>query len=343
MVLRIAINGFGRIGRMVLRAGLTNPNIEFVACNDLTNKETLAYLFKHDSVHKNFEGEVKITDNGLLINKKELFVFAKTNPQELPWKDLNIDVVIESTGRFKTRDELKKHLFAGAKKVIITSPAKGDNVPTVVLGVNEHLINFKDEEIISNASCTTNCLAPLIKVLDDNYGLEKGFMTTIHSFTGDQNLVDGPHSDLRRGRSASTNIVPTSTGAAKSVGKVLTHLKGKLDGLAIRVPTVNGSITDLVCILKRPVTVDEVNTLFYQASHHHLKGIIEYNYDDIVSSDIIGNSHSTIFDPTLTFTQGTLLKIGAWYDNEWAYSCRIIDVLDIIHSNLHQNNITEEE
>jgi glyceraldehyde 3-phosphate dehydrogenase len=331
MTLRIAINGFGRIGRMVLRAGINNPDLEFVACNDLTDKETLAYLFKYDSVHKEFSGTVSTTENGLLINGKELLVFAERNPEQLPWNSLNIDVVVESTGLFRTREQLNKHLSAGAKKVILSAPAKDKDIPTVVLGVNEHTINFSKETILSNASCTTNCLAPLVKVLDDNFGVEKGFMTTIHSFTGDQNLVDGPHSDKRRGRCASVNMVPTTTGAAKAVGLVLPHLQGKLDGFAMRVPTPNGSFTDLVCELKRPTSVDEINTLFSQVAKHHLFGILQYQDEPIVSSDIITNPHSSIFDPSVTFVLGNLIKIGAWYDNEWGYSNRVIDILNKIY------------
>ena len=327
MVIRVAINGLGRIGRMVLRAGMYNPSIEFVACNDLTDKDTLAYLFKHDSVHGNFQGDVSVSEKGLLINGKELLVYAMRDPTQLPWKNLNIDVVIESTGRFRTRDLAWQHITAGAKKVLISAPGQGEGIKTVVLGVNEHTYNPGEDHIISNASCTTNCLAPLVKVLDDNYGVEKGFMTTTHSYTADQRLVDSPHSDLRRARAAALNIIPTSTGAAKAVGEVMPHLAGKLDGIALRVPVPDGSVTDFVCELKQEVTVEQLNSLMKDVADHHLKGILEYRDDPIVSSDIVNNSNSSIFDSKLTFANGKLVKLVSWYDNEWGYSNRVVELI----------------
>ncbi|MCA9477718.1 MAG: type I glyceraldehyde-3-phosphate dehydrogenase [Nanoarchaeota archaeon] len=326
-MIRVAINGFGRIGRMVLRAGLSYPEIEFIACNDLTDTKTLAHLLKHDSVHGPFQGDVHATEQGIVINGKELKVYAEKDPTKLPWKELNIDVVIESTGRFRTKELLEQHLEAGAKKVILSAPASGDGVKTLVLGVNEHEYNNETDHILSNASCTTNCLAPLVKVLDDNFGVEKGFMTTTHAYTGDQRLVDTPHSDLRRARAAAINIIPTSTGAAKAVGKVIPHLNGKLDGIALRVPVPDGSITDFVAILKQEVTKEQVNELMKNVSQHHLKAIIDYRDEPLVSSDIVGNPHSSIFDSELTFAQGNMVKVVSWYDNEWGYSNRTVEMI----------------
>ena len=329
-MIRVAINGFGRIGRMVLRAGINNPNLNFVACNDLTDKKTLANLFKYDSVHGIFPGEVKESENGIMINGKEILIFAKKNPEELPWKDLQIDVVVESTGLFRTKEKMQWHIEAGAKKVVLSAPAKSAGVKTIVLGVNEHEYNVESDHLISNASCTTNCLAPLVKVLDDNFGVEKGYLTTVHAYTGDQRLVDAPHRDSRRGRAAANNIIPTSTGAAKAVGEVLPHLHGKLDGLAIRVPVTDGSITDFVCELKQEVTKEQINALMKDVSKHHLKGILEYQEDPIVSSDIINNPHSSIFDSKLTFTNGKLVKVVSWYDNEWGYSNRVCELIPFL-------------
>jgi len=340
MVLRVAINGFGRIGRMVLRAGLHSKNIEFVVCNDLTNKETLAYLFKHDSVHGPYPGTVKVNSEGLLIDNIPILIISETDSNLLPWKALDIDVVIESTGRFRTKELLQKHINAGAKKVVLTSPAKSGDVPLVVLGVNEHTVDFANEIFISNASCTTNCLAPIIKVLDDNYGVEQCFMTTIHSFTNDQRLVDAPHIDKRRGRSASINIVPTTTGAAKAVGKVIPHLQGLIDGIAVRVPTANGSLTDIVCQLKKEVTIKEVNTLFSEVAKYHLKNILEFSDEPLVSTDIISNPHSSIVDASLTRVNKKTVKVCSWYDNEWGYSNRLIDLLELINKSIHQKTKT---
>ncbi len=327
-MVRIGINGFGRIGRMVLRAGIDDPEIEFVAVNDLAPVHTLKMLLKYDTVHGRFNGDVSESDEGLVVNGKTIKVFAKKDPKEIKWGELGVDVVVESTGVFRRYEQAMMHIEAGAKKVLLSAPAKGETpVKTIVMGVNEHLIDKDNDIIISNASCTTNCLAPMVKVLNDNFGIEKGYMTTVHAFTADQRLVDAPHKDLRRGRSAAYNIVPTTTGAATAVGKVIEDLNGKLDGMAIRVPVADGSITDFVGILKRETTVEEVNQLFRNVSEHHLKGILEYSEDPIVSSDIIGNRHSVIFDSQLTKVNGNLVKVVGWYDNEWGYSCRMIDLI----------------
>ena len=329
-MIRVAINGFGRIGRMVLRAGINHPHIEFVAVNDLTDKKTLVNLFKYDSVHGTFSGTVKETDRGIEIDGKEILVLSEREPEHLPWKQYMIDVVIESTGFFREKILLEKHLVAGAKKVILSAPAKGSGVKTLVLGVNEHTYDPKIDHIISNASCTTNCLAPVVKVLDDNFGIVKGFMTTIHGYTGDQKLVDGPHKDLRRSRAAAINTVPTSTGAAIAVGLVLPHLAGSLDGLAIRVPVPDGSVVDLVCELKKEATKEEINELMKNVSNHHLKGILEYTEDPIVSTDVINNPHSSIFDSSLTFANGNMIKLVSWYDNEYGYACRLAEFAEYI-------------
>jgi len=328
-MIRVAINGFGRIGRMVYRAGLNHPELEFVAVNDITDNKTLAHLLKYDSAHGKFEGNVSYDDKGLLVNGKKLLVLAEKDPAKLPWKDLQIDVVVESTGFFTTYDKCKLHLDAGAKKVLLSAPGKEGEFFTMVKGVNEHL--YKEQLIVSNASCTTNCLAPLVKVLDDNFGVEKGFMTTVHAYTADQRLVDGPHKDLRRARSAAVNIVPTTTGAAKTVAEVMPHLKGKLDGMAIRVPVQDGSITDFTCVLKKNTNIEEINKLFKSVSEHELKGIIEYSDEPLVSTDIVGNVHSSIFDSLSTnVIDGKLVKVVAWYDNEWGYSARMIDLIKIL-------------
>lgn len=327
-MVRVAINGFGRIGRMFYRAAFNNPEIDIIAVNDLTDNKMLADLLKYDSVHGKFEWTVDYTDKALIVNGQELLVFEQKDPKQLPWKELNIDVVIESTGFFRTAEAASAHLEAGAKKVIISAPGKGDMF-TIVKGVNEHFYN--GETIISNASCTTNCLAPMVKVLDDNFGIEKGFMTTVHAFTADQRIVDGPDHDLRRARTASVNITPTTTGAAIAVTQVLPHLKGKLDGLALRVPVSDGSITDFTCILKKDVTKEQINELFKNVSKKELKGVIEYTEDPIVSTDIVGNPHSCIFDSALTnVIEGKLVKVAGWYDNEWGYSNRLVDAVLIV-------------
>ncbi len=331
--MRLAINGFGRIGRMVLRAGIKDRSINFVAINDLTDTKTLANLLKYDSVHGRFDGRVSYTKNSITINKKKIPVFAEKDPEKLPWKSLKVDIAIECTGFFRTYESALKHLTAGAKKVILSAPAKGEGaekVKTIVMGVNEKTYKKKKHHIISNASCTTNCLAPMVKVLQDNFKIVKGFMTTIHSYTAGQKIVDAPHKDLRRGRSAAVNMVPTTTGAAIAIGKVIPALNGKLDGIAIRVPTPDGSITDLTCVLKKKTTSEELNKLFKKASKQKLKKVLEYSEDPLVSTDIISNPHSCIFDSQLTHVKGNTVKILGWYDNEYGYSCRMIDLAKIM-------------
>ena len=329
-MIKVAINGFGRIGRQVLQAGINDSNIEWVAINDLTDTKTLAHLLKYDSVHGRSKYPVEAKPDGIVVNGKFIKVLAEKDPAKLPWKDLGIDVVVESTGFFTDREGAIKHITAGAKKVLISAPGKGVDI-TIVKGVNEHLYDKNKHNIISNASCTTNCLAPLVKVLNDNFGIVHGFMTTAHAYTADQRLVDAPHKDLRRARSAAVSIVPTSTGAAKTVSEVIPELKGKLDGLALRVPVPDGSITDFVCVIKRSTSIEEINALFKNVSEFHLKGIIEYTQDPIVSADIVHNNHSVIFDALSTMViDGNFVKVIGWYDNEWGYSCRMIDVLKIL-------------
>lgn len=330
-MIKIAINGFGRIGRMVFRAGMNDPNIEFLAVNDLTDTKTLAHLLKHDSVHGKLKIDITHNNSAIIIGGKELKVYSEKDPANLPWKDLNIDVVVESTGFFLTRELASKHLTAGAKKVIISAPAKDADIKTFVKGVNEHDIDKINDNIISNASCTTNCLAPIVKVLNDNFGVVKGFMTTVHAYTGDQRLLDTPHSDLRRARSAAINIVPTSTGAAKAVTKVIPSLAGKLDGIAMRVPVPDGSITDFVCELDKDATKEQINEIFKNVANNHLKDVLEYSDEPLVSTDIVGNSHSSIFDSSLTnVIDGKFVKVVSWYDNEWGYSNRMIDMIKLL-------------
>jgi glyceraldehyde 3-phosphate dehydrogenase len=328
MAKRIAINGFGRIGRLTFRNLIQMEGIEVVAINDLTDNATLAHLLKYDSVHGKFPGTVSADENFLYVNNKKIHAIAERDPKALPWKDMGIDIVIESTGRFTDRETAGLHLSAGAKKVIISAPAKGD-IPTIVLGVNDEVIHA-DHNIYSNASCTTNCLAPMVKVLDDAFGVESGFMTTIHAYTADQRIQDSPHEDLRRARAAAISIVPTSTGAAKAVGLVLPHLKGKLNGNAMRVPVPDGSVTDFTATLKKTATVEEINAAFKAASETYLKGILEYCEEPIVSSDILGNPHSCIYDVDLTMVQGNTAKIVGWYDNEAGYSARLAQLADRI-------------
>lgn len=322
---RVAINGFGRIGRLSYRAMLGKSEIEVVAINDLTDTKTLAHLLKYDSVHGKFAGEVGYDSENLIVNGQKIRIYAERDPKNLPWGTLNVDVVLESTGRFVDEAGAGGHITAGAKKVIISAPASG-NIPTVVLGVNEHTLTGS-ETIISNASCTTNCLAPMAKVLDDAFGIEAGYISTIHAYTSDQSLQDAPHKDLRRARAAAYSIVPTSTGAAKAVGLVLPHLKGKLDGVAMRVPIPDGSLTDLTVVLKKPATKEEINAVMKAAAHGALKGILEYTEEPIVSIDIVGNTHSCIFDAEMTASMGTLVKVVGWYDNEYGYSSRIADLI----------------
>ncbi len=324
MATKIAINGFGRIGRLTFRALLNKPGVEVVAINDLTDNATLAHLLKYDSVHGKFNGTVTADDENIHVNGKAIHALAEKDPTKLPWKDLGVDVVLECTGRFTDKEKAGWHLQAGAKKVVISAPATGD-IPTIVLGVNDE--NIKTEHTIySNASCTTNCLAPMVKVLDDLLGIESGFMTTIHAYTADQNIQDAPHRDLRRARAAASNIVPTSTGAAKAVGLVLPHLKGKLNGNAMRVPVPDGSITDFTAFVKKTATAEEINAAYKAAAEGKMKGILEYNVDPIVSSDILGNTHSCIFDSELTMVIGNMVKVVGWYDNEAGYSNRLADL-----------------
>ena len=325
--IKVGINGFGRIGRMVTRAILAKyaDQIEVVGVNDLTDTGTLAHLFKYDSSQGTFNGQVKADGDQLHIDGTSFKVTAERDPANLNWGDLGVDVVVESTGFFTDKDSAGKHLQAGAKKVVISAPAKGD-IQTIVLGVNDDKID-PSIEIYSNASCTTNCLAPMAKVIDDNFGLVKGFMTTIHAYTGDQRILDAPHKDMRRARAAAINIVPTSTGAAKAVGLVLPHLNGKLDGGAVRVPTPTGSLTDLVCEVSEETTAEEVNAAFKAASEGSLNGILEYTTEPLVSSDIVGNPHSNIFDSDLTKVDGKLVKVIGWYDNEAGYSMRTADLI----------------
>ncbi len=329
-MVKVAINGFGRIGRQVLRIGLQNKKLNFVAVNDLTDVHTLAYLFKYDSTHGKFPGKVHTQGHNLVIDGKKIKVLSEKEPEKLPWK--GVDIVIESTGRFRTKELASKHLKAGARKVLISAPAKGDDpVKTIVMGVNESSYNKKTDHIVSNASCTTNSLAPVVKVLDDYFGLVHGFMTTIHSYTNDQKILDLPHKDPRRGRAAALNIVPTTTGAAVAVCQVIPKLKGKLDGRAVRVPTPCGSITDFVCELKNKTSVEKVNKVFKEVSKKKLKGILEYSEEPLVSTDIINNPHSSIFDAPSTMMIGDkFLKIFTWYDNEWGYSNRIVDLLKMM-------------
>jgi len=325
---KVAINGFGRIGRLTFKVLLENSNIEIVAINDLTDTKTLAHLLKYDSIHGRFSGTVEATSDGIIVNGKEIKIYAEREPAKLPWGSLGVDVVLESTGRFVDPEGAGGHLKAGAKKVVISAPAKG-GITTIVLGVNDGILTG-NEELLSNASCTTNCLAPMAKVLDDNFGIEKGYITTIHAYTADQNLQDAPHSDLRRARAAAYSIVPTSTGAAKAVGLVLPHLSGKLDGCAMRVPIPNGSLTDLTVVLKKETTAEEINAAMKKAADGPMKGILEYTVDPIVSIDIIGNSHSCIFDSLMTSANGTLVKVVGWYDNEAGYSNRAADLIEKI-------------
>ncbi len=325
---KVAINGFGRIGRMSYRAILEHPELEVVAINDLTDAKTLAYLFKYDSVHEQFRGEVYAEGEYLVVNGKKVRIYAERDPQNLPWKELGVDIVVESTGFFKKRDLMMKHINAGAKKVVLTVPAaKADDVDaTVVLGVNDHVLT-KDVQLVSNASCTTNCLSPVAKVLNDAFGIKRGLMNTVHSYTNDQKILDQPHSDLRRARAAAVSIIPTSSGAAKAVGLVIPELMGKLDGFAMRVPTPDGSVVDLTAELEKNVTKEEVNAAIKAAAEGPMKGILQYCEDPIVSHDIIDNTHSSIFDAELTMVMdGNFVKVISWYDNEKGYSTRIGDL-----------------
>ncbi len=335
MSVKIGINGFGRIGRNLFRvAKQRDLDFDFVAVNDLGDAATMAHLLKYDSVHGRYPGEVSLGDKGLVIDGDELRVLAERNPADLPWKQLGAEIVIESTGIFTDRDKAASHLEAGAQKVIISAPAKNEDL-TLVLGVNDDSYDPATHHVISNASCTTNCVAPMARVLDDAFGIEQGFMTTVHAYTNDQQILDLPHGDLRRARAAAANIIPTSTGAAKATGLVLPHLKGKLDGMAMRVPVPDGSVTDLVATLSREITVDEVNAAFQRASETGpLAGKIVYTEDPIVSSDIIGSPASCTFDASATMVMGNVVKAIGWYDNEWGYSNRLADVVALVASKL---------
>ena len=334
MTTRVGINGFGRIGRNFFRAALEQgADIEIVAVNDLTDNKTLAHLLKYDSITGRFQGEVSYDDEGIVVDGKHIKVLAQRNPADLPWGELGVEVVVESTGFFTDGEKAKAHLDAGAKKVVISAPAK--NVDgTFVMGVNEDKYDGATMNIVSNASCTTNCLAPLAKVLEENFGIERGIMTTIHSYTGDQRVLDAPHSDLRRARAAALNMIPTKTGAAQAVALVLPELEGKFDGLAVRVPTPTGSLTDLTFIAKKEVSVEAVKAAVKAAAEGELKGVLEYTEDPIVSTDIVGDPHTSIFDATETKVIGNLVKVLSWYDNEWGYSNALVRLTALVGSKL---------
>ncbi|HEY5320513.1 MAG TPA: type I glyceraldehyde-3-phosphate dehydrogenase [Galbitalea sp.] len=335
MSVKIGINGFGRIGRNFFRAALAKgSDLEIVAVNDLDSPAALAHLLKYDTVGGRLNATIEVDGDNIVVNGKPIKVLAERDPAALGWGDRGVDLVIESTGRFTKSSDARKHIEAGAKKVIISAPASGDDVATLVLGVNEGTYDPAIHDIISNASCTTNCLAPLAKVFMDNFGIERGLMTTVHAYTADQNLQDGPHSDLRRARAAAANIIPTSTGAAKALGLVIPELVGKLDGYALRVPVITGSITDLTVQASRPVTVAEVNAAYKAAAEGPLKGILSYTEDQIVSSDIQGDPHSSIFDSGLTKVIGDQVKVASWYDNEWGYSNRLVDITEYVAERL---------
>lgn len=325
--INVAINGFGRIGRVTFRALQNKPNVNVVAINDLTDNPTLAHLLKYDSIHGRFNGTVEADDNYLTVNGNKIKALAEKNPENLPWAELGVDIVLECTGLFLDSDKASGHLKAGAKRVILSAPAKGNDIKMIVLGGNEETIT-DDDKIISNASCTTNCVSPLVKIVDELCGIENGYMMTIHAYTADQRLQDAPHKDLRRARAAALSIVPTSTGAAKAIGKIFPHLNGKLDGTSVRIPTPTGSLTDLSLIVTKPVSAEEINAAFKKYAEGNLKGILEYTEDEIVSADIVGNPHSCIFDSKLTVVKGNLVKVFGWYDNEAGYSNRLADLCE---------------
>jgi glyceraldehyde 3-phosphate dehydrogenase len=330
MAIKVGINGFGRIGRNVFRVIAAREDIDVVAINDLADARTLSILLKYDSVHGRFDGDIEAKEDTLVVKGKEVKLTKEKDPAGLPWKELGVDIAIESTGIFTKKADCAKHLEAGAKKVILSAPAKDQLDATIVMGINENDLS-PEHKIVSNASCTTNCLAPLVKVINDNFQIEKGLITTIHAYTNDQNVADMMHKDLRRARAAAVNIIPTTTGAAKAIGEVIPELKGKLDGMAMRVPVANGSVTDLVVTVKKNVSIEEVNSAFKAAAGNELNGILEYCEDPIVSSDIIGNEHSCILDAMSTCViDGNLIKVIGWYDNEWGYSNRMVDLLELI-------------
>jgi glyceraldehyde 3-phosphate dehydrogenase len=335
MTVKVGINGFGRIGRNFFRAAADKgADLEFVAVNDITDARTLAHLLTYDSVFGRYRGKVSYDETGLIVDGKPLKVVAEKDPASLPWKELGVEIVIESTGRFTDRENAQKHIEAGAQKVVISAPAKGEDI-TIVLGVNDQDYKPAEHHLVSNASCTTNCVVPMAKVLGDAFGIDRGFMTTVHAYTNDQNLLDLPHKDLRRARAAAINIVPASTGAAKASSLALPELKGKMDGLAMRVPVPDGSVTDLVCVLKKDVTVEEVNAAFKTAAESgSLAGKLFYCEDPVVSSDIVGSPYSCTFDSLSTMTIGNLVKVIGWYDNEWGYSNRLVDLVELVASNL---------
>jgi len=328
MSIKVGINGFGRIGRLVFREMMYRNDdlVEIVGINDLTDAKTLAHLLKYDTSHGKFRGTVKAGENSIIVNGKNIKISAERSPEDIPWSP---DIVIECTGVFRDRDGMSKHFATGAKKVILSAPAKGELDATIVLGVNDNILTG-DEKLLSNASCTTNCLAPMVKVLNEKFGIESGFMTTVHAYTSDQRILDLPHSDLRRGRAAAANAIPTSTGAAKAVGLVMPEIAGKLNGYAVRVPIPDGSLTDLTVKLSKPASIEEINFAMKEASENNLNGILEYSDEPLVSSDIVGNPHSCIFDSGLTQSMGDLIKVVGWYDNEWGYSNRVVDLINKI-------------
>lgn len=330
MPIKVAINGFGRIGRILFRVMMQDNQFEVVAVNDIVDVATLAYLLKYDSVYGRFPGTIEVGDGTIVVNGKEVRSLCQKDPSRLPWKELGVEIAVESTGIFRKKAELENHLQAGAGKVLLTVPAKDEIDAMIIVGVNDHMLK-PEYRIVSNASCTTNCLAPMVKVLNDSFGIESGIMTTIHSYTADQSLVDAPHKDLRRGRAAAVNIVPTTTGAAKAIGKIIPELSGKLNGLAIRVSTPCGSLTDFTAYLKKEATVEEINAAMKRASENELKGVLEYCEEEIVLQDIIGNPASCIFDAALTFSiEKRLVKVIGWYDNEYGYCCRCADLIKLL-------------
>lgn len=331
MPIKVGINGFGRIGRLVLRIGLERKKLNFVAINDITNATTLAHLFKYDSVFGSYKGKIKVKDSSIIIDGKPIKVFSEKDPSKIPWNEVGATIITESTGVFTTKESVSKHLGKSVKKVVITAPAKDEIDFSTVLGVNDKDYNPKNHNIISNASCTTNCFSMLVKVLHENFGIKRGQMTTIHSYTNDQRILDAPHKDLRRARSAALSIIPTSTGAANAIGIIFPELKGKLDALAMRVPTPDISVVDFTCELKKNTDVDEVNRKFKEASKGKLKGLLKYLDEPVVSSDLIGDTHSAAFDSLLTsVVNGNLVKVIAWYDNEYGYSSRVVDLLELV-------------
>jgi glyceraldehyde 3-phosphate dehydrogenase len=342
IMINVGINGFGRIGRTFLRIACENPDKDFniVAINARADIETLAHLFVYDSCFGTFKGDVKTTDDSIIINNKEIKITRCSSPKEIPWENLEVDLVIESTGKFKTKEELMDHVKAGAKKVILTAPGKDEDI-TVVMGVNDSDLDLSKHTIISNASCTTNCLAPVAKVIDDKFGIKKGFITTVHSYTNDQQILDKSHKDLRRARAAGESIVPTTTGAAKAVAKVLPQLKGKLDGFALRVPTAAVSITDLVCEVEKETTAEEINRVIKEASENELKGILGLCELPLVSVDFKGDSRSSIVDGLSTMVNGNMIKIASWYDNEWGYSARVVDLANYVAQMLMEEKVTK--